>query len=157
MSAEYGGTVEFQCTSTSNTLPQWIIGYPNGSVSLILYASILPDHIRVIAEGIVVSVTNLTYNLTNYTCIFNHLVPNLNSGIFEVAQLRSRTGILTIIFPNVIFHLAVSQNGKSVNSVYVRKGQTIYLKIRKTGGGNYTYNVSVHSTAGMASLKYILI
>ena len=153
MSAEYGDTVEYQCASTSNTLPGWIIGYPNGSESRIFYASILPDHIKVIAEGIVVSVTNLTYNLTNYTCIINHFVPNLNNGIFEVVPLRSHTGLLTIVFPPVAFRLAVTQNGKSVNSVYVRKGQTIHLKLMKKGGDSYTYNVSVHSTAGMALLK----
>ena len=155
VSAEYGDTVLIQCRSTSNTIPKWIIGYPNGSFSPILHADSLPAYIRVIAEGISVSVTNVKYNFTNYTCSLDHIVPDLTSGIFKVVPLWSFTGILTINFPRVSFHLE-SQYGTKIKNIFVREGEMIELKIIKKGGENYTYNVTVHITGLTTKLVEIM-
>lgn len=146
VSAEYGDAAVIHCRTTSQLVPKWTIGYPNGTISRYLNAVILPVFISVIPEGIVVSLTSLKYNLTNYTCIIDHIVPNPTSGIFEIVPLHSRTGILTIIYPSVTFYLASEYD---TNIVYIRKGETMYLKILKKGGENYTYNVTLYSTAGL--------
>ena len=145
MSAKYGDTVIINCRATTQVIPTWIIGYPNGSITNI---TILPAYVTIIPEGLVVSVTNLRYNLTNYTCLIYHYVPNLRSGQLEHVPIRSHTGILTINLPLVSFCLVLQYNAE-INSVSVRKGGTIDLKIMKKEGDDFTYNVTLHSTSGV--------
>ena len=150
MSAEYGETVTIPCTVTSAIVPEWTIGYSNGTTIHLLNFQNLPAYFKFSYEGIQVSVEDLKLNLTNYSCSIHYILPDLNSGIFTTAVVQSRTGVLTINFPFVVFRL-LSQHDTGVHSAHVREGETINFRVIKEGGENYTYYVTVHST-GMSRL-----
>ena len=148
MSAEFGETVKFPCfltdTSISQTIPLWKVGYPNGTI-LTYTAGHFPKDITLAYDGINVFIQDSKFNMTNFTCSIQRYTPNLKTGNLSVTQIESHTGILTITFPSVSFHL-ISQHDIRV---HVREGETVYFQVIKKGGENYTYNVTLHSTGKM--------
>ena len=142
MSADYGETVEFPCTSTSRVVPMWIIGNSNGTISSYRAHVLLPAHIKHTLEGIDVTIQDTKLNLTNYTCLLEVYIPNPTTGDPSRGPLQSQTGILTVDFPSISFYLLLQHD----RGVHVREGEMIYFRIIKEGGGNHTYNVTVKST-----------
>ena len=145
VSAVYGETAHFPCTSTSRVVPMWTIGNSDGTISFYPAHVHLPAYITQTPEGIDVTIQDFKLNLTNYTCSLEAFVPNPTTGLPSAISLHSHTGILTITFPPVSFYL-LSQHGQGNHSAHVREGETIFFQVIKEGGGNHTYNVTTNIT-----------
>ena len=132
--------VFFPCTRANedgqhSTLPHWDITFPNGSR---LYNDLPSNHV-LRPNGLEVTVEDIRLNLAAYTCFYDILVPSNNHFSYSASPIYSESGILTISFPNTVFSLVN-------NRIHRRIGETFNFTLRKYGGGDFKFNVSLHTT-----------
>ena len=150
ITANLGGVAFFPCSRVSEegqhtTLPHWDITFSNGST----LQNDFPSNHTLRPDGLEVTVEDIRLNLTAYTCFYEILMPNNRHHLsYSAYPVLSTSGYLTITFPNTTFSLYESRSHRKI-------GETFQFVLRKYGGGNFTFNVTLHTTGKTSRILII--
>lgn len=153
ITANLGRTVHFPCSrKTDNNVhstvrPKWWLTFSNGTTTKdVTRFSNLQEGWR----GLNVTVQDLDFNLTSFTCFYVILVPDPDPNVndYTALSINSTSGFLTINFPMTNFSLKLPES----RAPFARVGDPFDFIVIKQGGGNYRFNVTLVIT-GQAALQ----
>lgn len=92
-------------------------------------------------RGLNVTVQDLDFNLTSFTCFYVILVPDPDPNVndYTALSINSTSGFLTINFPMTNFSLKLPES----RAPFARVGDPFDFIVIKQGGGNYRFNVTL--------------
>ena len=152
VTAELDGKVFFPCVRDTDgngsvPAPHWQIKFSNSSIITTTSQRDLPLNHVSNETGLSVMVEDIELNITAYRCYYLIFIPY--GETYCACPIYSNTGYLTIKFPYTTFYLRL------YSTTHVRVGESISYSVIKTGGGDFTFNVTV-STTGKSHANIVL-